>query len=202
MVFHSRLDRLTYLRLLREQSRLCELPVLAYCLMDNHVHLVVVPDNGVVLAEVMQRVHGRYAQYLNVRRGRCGHLWQNRFGSCALGPGHLWAALRYVERNPVRAGMVASAGAYEWSSAEAHLSGEDAHRIADMRFWRQEGGAPTWRRLLDEPEMETLTKALRRATYAGQAFGDETFRMQMAALRRQQQRAAEAPEEQVLSARW
>jgi putative transposase len=51
----------------------------------------------------MQRVHGRYAQYLNARRGRCGHLWQNRYNSCALGPRHLWAALRYVELNPVRA---------------------------------------------------------------------------------------------------
>jgi putative transposase len=135
-VFHSRQDRLTYMSLLRAQSELSNLPVLAYCLMDNHIHLVVVPENASVLAEVMQRVHGRYAQYLNARRCRCGHLWQNRYSSCPLGPGHLWTAVRYVEMNPVRAGMVRGPRDYEWSSAEAHLSGHDRFRIADMAFWR------------------------------------------------------------------
>ena len=103
LVFHCRADRLTYLRLLRQQAALGGLPILAYCLMSNHIHLIAAPLEAESLAAVMQRVHGRYAQYLNARRGRCGHLWQNRFSSCALGPSHLWAALRYVEMNPVRA---------------------------------------------------------------------------------------------------
>ena len=174
-VFHSRADRLTYLRLLREQSELSQLPILAYCLMSNHIHVIAVPDGGAVLAEVMQRVHGRYAQYLNARRGRSGHLWQNRFNSCALGASHLWAALRYVEMNPVRAGMLETARRYEWSSAEAHLSGQDPWRIADMRFWREVGGAETWESLLAQPEEEGQTRALRRATYSGQPFGDKEF---------------------------
>ena len=183
-VFHSRPDRLTYLRLLREQSELCQMPILAYCLMPNHIHLIAVPAGGDVLAEVMQRVHGRYAQYLNARRGRCGHLWQNRFNSCALGVTRLWAALRYVEMNPVRAGLVETSGRYEWSSAEAHLSGQDPWRIADMRFWRDVGGAGVWRRMLAEPEEEAHITALRRATYAGQPFGDEEFVEKMQAQRR------------------
>jgi putative transposase len=95
-VFHSRADRLTYLHLLREHASLGHLSILAYCLMSNHIHLVVVPEKEAALAEFMQHVHGRYAQYLNARRGRCGHLWQNRYNSCALGPKHLWAALRHV----------------------------------------------------------------------------------------------------------
>lgn len=182
-VFHSRQDRLTYLSLLRSQSTLSNLPVLAYCLMDNHIHLVVVPETPSDLAEVMQRVHGRYAQYLNARRDRCGHVWQNRYSSCPLGPGHLWTALRYVELNPVRARMVRGAREYEWSSAEAHLSGQDRFRIADMGFWREAGGLEGWRRLLGEPETEEDAKALRRSTYAGQPFGDELFMSEMRVLR-------------------
>jgi putative transposase len=93
LVFRTRMDRLVYLGLLRDQARRADLPVLAYCLMSNHIHLIAVPLEGTQLAEVVQRVRGRYAQYLNGRRTRCGHLWQNRFGSCALGPAHLWTAL-------------------------------------------------------------------------------------------------------------
>lgn len=183
-VFHSRADRLTYLRLLREQSALGGLRILAYCLMGNHIHLIAVPEEAAALAEVMQRVHGRYAQYLNARRGRCGHLWQNRFNSCALGPAHLWAAMRYVELNPVRAGLAPTAREYEWSSAEAHCSGQDPWRIADPRFWREAGGAGAWRGLLAESADETEVKALRRATYSGQPFGDEEFVGEMQARRK------------------
>jgi putative transposase len=174
-IFHSRADRLTYLRLLREQSAFGGLRLLAYCLMGNHIHLVAVPDQEATLAEVMQRVHGRYAQYLNARRGRCGHLWQNRFNSCALGPSHLWAALRYVELNPVRAGLVQAAREYEWSSAEAHCSGQDRWRIADLQFWSAAGGAEAWRALLAEPGDEAQIEDLWWATYSGQPFGDEEF---------------------------
>jgi len=113
VVFRTRLDRRVYLGLLRDQARLAELPILTYCLMSNHIHLVVVPVEAAQLAEVLQRVHGRYAQYFNGRRARCGHLWQNRFNSCPLGPAHLWTALRYVELNPVRAGLVTLAEEYE-----------------------------------------------------------------------------------------
>jgi putative transposase len=116
LVFRTRMDRPVYLGLLRDQARLTDLPVLAYCLMNNHIHLIAVPLEGAQLAEVMQRVHGRYAQYFNARRTRCGRLWQNCFSSCALGPAHLWTALRYVELNPVRAGMVERAEDFEWSS--------------------------------------------------------------------------------------
>ena len=175
LVFHCRADRLTYLRLLRQQAALGGLPILAYCLMSNHIHLIAAPVEAESLAAVIQRVHGRYAQYLNARRGRCGHLWQNRFSSCALGPSHLWAALRYVEMNPVRARLAATPREFEWSSAEAHLSGQDPWRIADMQFWTQVGGAETWRALLNQQEDEDQTRALRRATYSGQPFGNEAF---------------------------
>ncbi|MDR3736615.1 MAG: transposase [Acidobacteriaceae bacterium] len=185
LVFRTRMDRLVYLGLLRDQARLADLPVLAYCLMSNHIHLIAVPAEGVQLAEVMQRVHGRYAQYFNVRRARCGHLWQNRFSSCALGPAHLWTALRYVELNPVRAGMVEKAEEFEWSSMRAHMAGQDPQRLLDMDFWRREGGVSNWLQLLSEPEDESHCRALRRATYSGQPFGDEGFAERLRVLRGQ-----------------
>ena len=185
LVFRTRMDRLVYLGLLRDQARLADLPIWAYCLMGNHIHLIAVPSEGAQLAEVMQRVHGRYAQYFNARRARCGHLWQNRFSSCALGPAHLWTALRYVEFNPVRANMVRRAEDYEWSSARAHLAGQDPQRLLDMDFWRREGGVSNWVRLLNQGEEESQCRDLRRATYAGQPFGDEEFAERLRALREQ-----------------
>ena len=95
-VFYTQRDRKVYLGLLAEQSRLAGVRVLAYCLMSNHIHLVVVPDEEGAMALCLQRVHGRYAQYLNARRRRSGHLWQNRYFSCPLDERRLWTALRYV----------------------------------------------------------------------------------------------------------
>jgi putative transposase len=159
------------------------LSILAYCLMRNHIHLVAVPRGAAYLGEVMQRAHGRYAQYLNARRGRCRHLWQNRFSSCALGPAHLWAAVRYVEMNPVRAGLVPAPRAWKWSSAEAHLSGEDPWRIAEMGFWSEPGRAARWRALLAEQDDGSERQALRRATFSDQPFGDKEFVAAMQAQR-------------------
>ena len=112
-VFYSIGDRLHYLRLMAENLADTQTRVLAFCLMTNHVHFVVVPERDDALAVLFRRVHGRYAQYLNVRRHRTGHLWQNRFFSCPVSEGWLWVALRYVEENPVRALMVGSPELYE-----------------------------------------------------------------------------------------
>jgi putative transposase len=183
LVFKSRADRRVYLDLLREQARLTDVLVLAYCLMPNHIHLIAVPFEEDSLAVLLRRVHGRFAQYFNVRRTRCGHLWQNRFYSCPTGPGHLWTALRYVESNPVRAGLAAEPAEYEWSSAQAHCSGHDRSRVLDMRFFEGEGGIANWRRLFGEPENGAAYRALRKATYAGQPFGDQAFQERLRAER-------------------
>ena len=102
-VFFTDADRRTYLDYLQTYSAQARLRILAYCLMSNHIHLVAIPEEPQSLAMALRRTHGRYALYLNSRRHRIGHLWQNRFYSCALDETHLWAALRYAERNPVRA---------------------------------------------------------------------------------------------------
>jgi hypothetical protein len=107
--------------------------------MTNHVHLIALPAREDSLSIFFRRVHGRYAQYYNACAGRSGHLWQNRFFACVLAPDHLWTALAYVERNPVRAGMVGRARDYPWSSAAAHITGHDEHDLLDMEWWYREG---------------------------------------------------------------
>ena len=87
-VFYSPTDYKMYLSLVREHMKDAECRVLAYCLMTNHVHVVVVPGRLDSLAVLFRRVHGRYSQYLNTRLHRTGHLWQARFYSCPLSETH------------------------------------------------------------------------------------------------------------------
>ena len=135
--FSSDQDRTTYLRLVHENLQDAAVRILGYCLMNNHVHVVAIPAREDSLSILFRRVHGRYAQYYNAHSGRSGHLWQNRFFACMLSESHLWAALAYVERNPVRAGMLENAADYEWSSAAAHLTGSDNSGLLDMQWWQE-----------------------------------------------------------------
>jgi putative transposase len=183
IVFHTQRDRRVYLDLLTEYSRQSGVGILAYCLMPNHIHLIAVPEEEDSLSICLRRTHGRYAQYHNARRVRSGHLWQNRFYSCAMEECHLWNAIRYVELNPVRAGLAESPERYRWSSAAAHLSGSDNSHLLDMAFWQQSGGAQNWQELLNTTATEGDTKRLRSAIYSGKPLGSEGFVKQaMAAL--------------------
>jgi putative transposase len=174
-VFFTHADREVYLALLRSSARPARLRILAYCLMPNHIHLVAVPDEPDSLAAALRRAHGRYANYLNARRGRTGHLWQNRFYSCALDQAHLSVALRYVERNPVRAGLAECVEQYPWSSAAAHLNGRDPGNILDMAFWQGRGTAEDWRSLLAIPEDLLVVRRLQRGTFTGRPVGNAGF---------------------------
>ncbi len=176
--FSSNTDRQTYLGLLQQNLANSGVRVPGWCLMTNHVHLIAVPGGEDSLSVLLRRVHGRYAQYYNAVARRTGHLWQNRFFACVLAPDHLWTALAYVERNPVRAGFVQRARDYRWSSAAAHLTGHDESGILDMEWWQRERHA-NWEQRLDgvaNPQDE----ALRACTHAGRPFGSEDFLRQMA----------------------
>ncbi len=174
-VFFTHADRDVYLALLRSSASHANLRILAYCLMPNHIHLVAVPDEPDSLSVALRRTHGRYANYLNARRGRTGHLWQNRFYSCALDRAHLSVALRYVERNPVRAGLAEQVEQYPWSSAAAHLTGHDSRNILDMAFWQDRGAAEDWRSLLATPEELLEVRLLQRGTFTGRPLGNNDF---------------------------
>jgi len=92
-VFFSDEDRIRYLHLLREYSRRYESRILGWCLMTNHVHLIVIPGTPESLALTLRQTHSNYSIELNRDQGWVGHLWQNRFFSCPLDPPHLLAAL-------------------------------------------------------------------------------------------------------------
>lgn len=175
-VFYSPTDYKMYLSLIREQLADAECRILAYCLMTNHVHLVVVPERADSLAVLFRRVHGRYSQYLNTRRHRTGHLWQQRYYSCPLADTHYWVALRYVEQNPCRAFLAKAPEQYRWSSAAAHLGAEkDRSGLLDMDSWERAGGAETWREMHAAREEADEVVLLRRCTYAGRPFGGSEF---------------------------
>jgi putative transposase len=144
--------------------------------MSNHIHLVAVPQEEQSLAVAMRRTHGRYALYLNARRHRTGHLWQNRFYSCAMDEAHLLVALRYVERNPVRANLVVAPEKYEWSSAAAHLGMQGGgHSLLDWAFHAGIGGPERWTELLAEVEELIAIRSLQRGTFTGRPVGSLEF---------------------------
>ena len=122
-------DRIAYLELLSTAARTHAVEVWAYCLMDNHIHVIAVPRKIIGLAKAFAETHQRYTRMINFRKGWRGYLWQGRFFSCALDEPHLYAAMRYVEKNPVRAKMIERAEDYRWSSARAHVLG------ATMRYF-------------------------------------------------------------------
>jgi len=118
-------DRRFYLETLGSWARRYELALLGYCLMTNHVHLVVVPRHSNSLSQALGNTHQLHAQRFNRRYGRSGHAWQNRFFSCPVGPDRAVVALAYADLNPVRAGLVGKAESWPWSSAQSHVSKTD-----------------------------------------------------------------------------
>jgi putative transposase len=118
-------DYALYRDLLATHCAAAEVKVWAWCLMPNHVHLILVPSDADGLRRALSRVHRAYAGVVQARRKRSGHFWQGRFGAVAMDEAHLAAALRYVSLNPVRARLVARAQDWTWSSTRAHLRDKD-----------------------------------------------------------------------------
>lgn len=168
-------ERLVYLELLRQAAEEHALAVVGYCLMSNHVHLVLIPPQTEALAASLQQVHGRYAAYWNVAHATSGHVWQGRFYSCPMDPGHLWTALRYTELNPVRAGLAAEAAAWPWSSAAAHCGVADPDACLEMSTWRKAWAEASWQKFLAEGEAESELRAIRRSTHTGRPLGTAEF---------------------------
>ena len=161
-IFFSDEDRLVYLAWLKEYADKHQVEVLAYCLMSNHVHLIAVPATDDGLQRVLRPLHMRYAQRVNVRQGWSGHLWQGRFFSSPLDDAYLWTAMRYVECNPVRAGMVQRAEDYRWSSATAHCTKEPDILLNPESNWGKRfaaiGSWSAWLEMVDEVEKFDLLR--------------------------------------------
>jgi len=116
-IFHSDHDRNQYLQFIKEEAQSFEIDILAWCRMTNHVHFIAVPHTETSFARGFGEAHKRYTRMKNFRDNVRGYLFQGRFGSCVLDERHLLVAVRYVENNPVAAGMAKHAWEYKWSSA-------------------------------------------------------------------------------------
>lgn len=175
-VFFDDEDRRCYLDWLREYCERHRVDVLAYCLMTNHVHLVAVPATENGLSAVLKPLHMRYAQRINRQCGWKGHLWQGRYFSSALDESYLWAAVRYVERNPVRAKLVRKAERYRWSSARAHcgLSADDV-LTAKARWQALFSEVSDWSSWLAEGDEQDQLATLRQYIERGLPCGTDAF---------------------------
>jgi putative transposase len=172
-------DRRAYLKLvaaaLVRQGTSC----LGWCLMDNHVHLILLPVSADGLRAPLASAHTAYAQRVNRAREFSGHLFQGRFASYAMDDSHLMVAARYVENNPVAAGVVGRAEAWAWSSARAHVDGR-GDGLTDVEALGRH--VPDWRAMLARGlEAADEAERIERALRTGRPLGSPAWRQALAA---------------------
>jgi putative transposase len=171
-IFFSPGDYNYYLKLLSSTKTDAGVAVWAYCLMPNHVHLIVVPEHEKSLSDFLRLVHRKYAMTINKRMKWKGHLWQERFHSFVMDEPHLFAAARYVELNPVRARLCAEPLDWQWSSARAHLDGRDDKLVVVKPLLER---IPDWYEYLSKSDQPVSTDMIRKHSRTGRPAGDEAF---------------------------
>ncbi len=171
-VFFEEGDYEAYLRLAVELLDGSDLSFWAYCLMPNHIHAIVVPGESASLASFFAQLHRRYARRTNKKHEWRGHLWQERFFSVPMDEAHTIAAMRYVELNPVRAGLCEAAHEWKWSSARGNLG-----YVSDPLVDKGTNGSVvgSWREYLNIDEDSRQLDELRRLTRVGRPGGDDAF---------------------------
>jgi len=170
--FFDNADYALYQALLGEHCAAAHVAVWAWCLMPNHIHAILVPTDEDGLRRALARVHRAYAGHVHQRLRRTGHFWQGRFGCVPMDAAHCGAALRYVALNPVRAGLVARAQDWRWSSVRAQL-GIEHDLLTDVAAVRD--FAPDFAAMLAGAEDEEATRRLRRAESIGRPAGSDAF---------------------------
>ena len=174
--FFSQADYWLYKRLMKQWCSNFEVSVWAYCLMPNHVHLIMTPSNSGSLAQAVGEAHRRYTWALNRRKGWRGYLWQGRFASFPMDESHLFAATRYILLNPVRAGLVCRAEEWPHSSARAHVEGvkDDLASTEPMSQRIMD-----WSQLLTTEPDEEDTDRFRAHQRTGRPMGSEKFILEL-----------------------
>ncbi len=176
-LFFGPQDYMAYRGLVREACDREGVRCFAWCLMPNHVHLILTPPTADALRAALAEAHRRYARRINLAKGWTGYLFQGRFASYPMDEAHLMVAVRYVELNPVRAGLVARAEEWPWSSARAHVHGS-SDGLTDLAALA--GVHPNWQAMLRSgleagdlsPEAEAAIEACQRT---GRPWGDAAF---------------------------
>jgi len=170
-IFDSSDDKFSYMKLLAKLSEEEKLEIHAYCLMDNHVHLLAVPPKENSLSRVIGETHRLYTRCVNFNQKVRGHLFQERYFSCPLDETHYIATARYIERNPVRAKMCKKACDYNFSSAKYHVGETHTDLLLKHKDWPY--NKKEWSLLLEEdPDSIDM---IRRHTRTGRPVGDTKF---------------------------
>jgi len=170
-VFFTDEDRVLYLRLLRRYAVRYGLMIWAYCLMENHNHLIAVPERPDSMNMTLREAHKKYTMQINIRMDWRGSLWQGRYHSFPLDGAHLYRAVRYVENNPVRARLVPFAEKYRWSSAASHVFGTPDPLLSPCPL--QKGRS--WVAYLRDKEEEEELRNIRSHIMSGRPLGTEKF---------------------------
>jgi len=170
--FFNEADYVLYVALMSESCDRWDVEVWAWCLMPNHVHLIVVPPSAEALRRAIGEAHRKYTTEVNEREGWRGCLWQGRFASFVMDEAYTLAAARYVELNPVRAGLVARPEEYLWSSAGAHLRGRDDALCQVAPLLDRVGD---WSRFLGAPPDENAALEIRKHQSTGRPLGSDAF---------------------------
>ena len=165
-------DYRAYLDLMAEWCDHCAVAVWAYCLMPNHVHLIVVPELEDGLRRAIGEAHRRYTRRINFRKRWRGHLWQGRFASFVMDEPYLLACACYVERNPVRARLCRRPVDYRWSSALAHMRGADDGLVRVKPLLDL---VPNWRAVIAQDVPEETVRELRQHETTGRPLGADRF---------------------------
>ncbi len=170
-IFTDNEDRHCFLEFLDEWANKTKSDVWAYCLMTNHFHILISPNSTDGLGKCLHGVTFRYAQYFNMKYSRSGRLWQNRYFSCPVDKDeYLWAVVKYIEMNPVRAGIVMKPEMWNWSSASEHIKGEKDDKI-NLHKWLKEERGEYREFILDESNVNKI----RKATSTGRPLGGISF---------------------------
>ena len=161
-------DYALYRELIAAAARRSESAIWAYCLMPNHVHLIVVPSHCDGLRQLFADAHRRYTGFINARHRWTGHVWQGRFGAVAMDEAHLAAAARYVALKPVRARLCERAEQWPWSSARTHLAGADDALTTVAPLLDRYGDFASF---LGGAEDQQATRTIRRSETTGRPAG-------------------------------
>ena len=172
-VFFEDADYAFYLDLFVQAAEAAGTEIWAYCLMPNHVHMIVVPHDADGLRATFAEAHRQYTGHINARAKWTGHLWQGRYGSVAMDDAHTANAVRYIALNPVAAGLVTRAEHWQWSSAAAHLKGKDSHAVRVAPVLERTGDFGAF--LYGNHEAEAEAAMIERGLSTGRPMGSRDW---------------------------
>ncbi len=165
-------DFRAYLKLISSWCLKHRVDIWAYCLMPNHVHLIAVPESPESLRRALGEAHRRYTLMVNTRQGWQGCLWQGRFFSFPMDEQYLLRAVRYVELNPVRAGLTGTPEEYPWCSARSHILHTNDPVLSPITVEKSIGD---WRSFLLQGIDQEYVRKMRMHQKTGRPLGDDEF---------------------------